>query len=95
LAFSAKAKYDSTSAHCTPDNFCDPQGIEDRDSAKATGRIATGTLIAGGVAFAAGVTLWLTAPAPRSDSAATSRLRISAGALPGINAGSIVLKGNW
>jgi serine/threonine-protein kinase len=95
LALSANATYNSTNTHCTPDNFCDPQGIDDRNSAKATGRIATGALIAGGVAFAGGLALWITAPAPRSDSASAPRLRISAGGVSGANAGSIVLTGKW
>ena len=93
LAFSANSTYDS--ANCTPDNFCDAQGIEDRESAMKTGRIATGTLIGGGVAFAAGLALWLTAPTPRSDSAFAPRLRLSAGDLPGADTGSVVLTGKW
>jgi serine/threonine-protein kinase len=95
LAFSANSTYNSTNPHCTPDNFCDPQGIDDRNTAMQRGRIATGLLIGGGVAFGAGVALWLTAPSARSDGSAATRVKIAAGALPGADAGSVVLTGNW
>src|SRR5262249_17103140 len=47
LAFSANSTYDSSNPHCTPDNFCDAEGIDDRNSAMQKGKIATGTLIGG------------------------------------------------
>jgi hypothetical protein len=93
LAFSANSTYDSSNPHCTPDNFCDAEGIDSRNSAMQKGRIATGLLIGGGVAFAAGVGLWLTAPSGRTDRATAPRLRVSAGALPGSS--SVVLSGTW
>jgi serine/threonine-protein kinase len=93
LAVSANSTYDSTNPHCTADNFCDDQGIADRNTAMDRGRLATGVLIGGGVAFAAGVALWLTAPTPRSDSGSAPRVRLSGSALPGT--GSILLTGTW
>jgi hypothetical protein len=93
LAVSANSTYDSTNTVCTPDNFCSQEGIDDRNKAMDRGRLATGFLIGGGVAFATGVVLWLTAPTPRSENAAAPRMRVSAGALPGT--GSITLSGTW
>jgi serine/threonine-protein kinase len=47
----------------TVTNFCtSPQGVADRSSALAQGNVATGFLIVGGVAVAASVVVWLTAP---------------------------------
>src|SRR5262249_52030000 len=32
FAFSANSTYDSANTHCNPDNFCDPQGIDARNT---------------------------------------------------------------
>src|SRR5262249_20371788 len=95
FAFSANSTYDSANTHCNPDNFCDPQGIDARNTAIQRGRIATGVLLGGGIAFAGGVALWLTAPSARADAAGAPKLRLSAGAVPGSSAGSVVLTGSF
>ena len=95
FAFSANSSYDSSSTRCNANNFCDPQGLDDRDAAMSKGRIATATLIGGGVAFAAGVALWLTAPSARSESTSATRPRLSAIAVPTSEGGSFVMTGSW
>jgi len=96
FAFSANASYDASGANCTPDNFCKPQGMADRDDAHKKATISTIALTAGGVAFAAGAVLWLTAPSnARSENARAPRLNVSAAALPGLGAGSISVNGSW
>ena len=95
FALSANATYDSANTHCNPEGFCDGQGLDARTTARHRAAIATGTLIGGGILFAAGVALYLTAPSPRADSAFAPRLRISAGLLPGSRTGSFALTGDW
>jgi hypothetical protein len=94
FALSANATYDSSNSHCNAQGFCDGQGLDERTTARHRAAVATGTLIGGGILFAAGVALYLTAPSPRADSAFAPRLRISAGVLPGSKT-AFTLTGNW
>lgn len=48
-------------------NECDPTGIDARNSAITFGDLSTGFILAGGIALAAGIVLWIAAPrAPKS-----------------------------
>ena len=68
----------------------------DRDDAHKKASISTIAFTAGGVAFATGVVLWLTAPSnERSESARAPRINVSAGALAGLGAGLISVNGIW
>jgi len=96
FAFSAKASYNASRGNCTPDNFCHPQGKTDRDDAYRKATISTIALTAGGVAFATGAVLWLTAPSNTpSENAHAPRINVSAGALPGLGVGTISINGIW
>lgn len=70
LGFSAKSSADD--ADCDDQNVCSQAGVDDRDSAVATGNVATIVFIAGGVFTVGGLVLWLTAPSPEATSDAAS-----------------------
>jgi hypothetical protein len=66
VAVGAAAKVKADAADCDADDFCSPQGLADRDDAVVLGNIGTGVGVAGAVIAAVGLTVWLTAPAPKS-----------------------------
>ncbi|HLM73529.1 MAG TPA: hypothetical protein VK459_12580, partial [Polyangiaceae bacterium] len=57
--------------HCESNNICDDEGIKLRADGIAWGNLATGFFIGGGVATAAGVVIYLTAPSGGRASAKT------------------------
>jgi hypothetical protein len=57
LGLSAKSTYDDSTAHCVR-NHCTTRGIELRDSASDKATASTIAFALGGLATAAGVTLW-------------------------------------
>src|SRR5262249_55235160 len=58
----ASSKYDDSKHYCRPDdvNLCSQHGVDLRNTAFTYGNVATAGFIVGGVALAAGATLWLT-----------------------------------
>jgi hypothetical protein len=58
--------------HCWAGNQCDATGVADRSSAQSSATASTALFIAGGVALASGIVLWLTAPS--TSKAASARL---------------------
>ena len=63
LAGTAKSKWDEAKPHCDEQHRCDPFGLSTGREARALADGATVPFVVGGVALAAGVVLWLTAPA--------------------------------
>src|SRR5262249_2816275 len=56
-------KNESNSVYCLPStNFCDPAGVQLRNDGVTAGNRSTALGVAGGVAFAGGIPLFLTAP---------------------------------
>ena len=74
----AKSKYDTSLQHCESlnHNLCDETGVTDRNDARTAGDVSTVAFIAGGVAIAGGLVLWITAPngTKSKDSAAAPSL---------------------
>jgi hypothetical protein len=64
LGMAAKSSYNSAvSAHCSGANMaCDPVGLDQINSARSQGNVATVITIVGAAAIAGGVVLYLTAP---------------------------------
>jgi hypothetical protein len=48
--------------HCHDGNYCDPTGIPIRDAGLTAGTVSTAMFIAGGIALAGGITLFVTSP---------------------------------
>lgn len=65
----AAAKNDDSKANCDPGspNRCSPEGVQLRDDAKSMATWATVAGVAGGVALASGVVLYVSAPASDSN----------------------------
>lgn len=69
MALGAKSKNGDSKAHCSnpsDPNACDAVGVGLRNDAKSSADIATIAFLAGGVALAAGATLWLTSKRSRT-----------------------------
>jgi hypothetical protein len=70
----ASSTYDASLANCraapADKNLCTPAGVSERDSAILQGNVATVGFVVGGVALAAGVVLWIVAPAPKETKSA-------------------------
>ncbi|HEY2515936.1 MAG TPA: PEGA domain-containing protein [Polyangiaceae bacterium] len=64
LAAMAKSDYTSSLDNCSKvdANQCYPAGVSQRNTALDKGNAATALFVAGGVALAAGVVIWITAP---------------------------------
>jgi hypothetical protein len=60
----------------TPPLRCDPPGKAEAEAASRDGAISTAGFVAGGIAVAGAVILFVTAPKPRSDATAIPRLEI-------------------
>lgn len=63
LGMQAIARNDASASHCVDGNLCDATGVALRGEARMRGDAATGTIIAGALAAAGGLVLYLTAPA--------------------------------
>jgi hypothetical protein len=76
FALSAKSEKDESNSdgHCD-DTGCDPRGIELRNDALSTARIATWTFAASGALAAASITLYLVAPRGTSDKKHAARVK--------------------
>lgn len=79
------SKHDDDLKYCDPNSSCDATGVNLRNEARDAGNISTVAFIAGGVLFAGGVALYLTAPRSSSSTSRASAL--------GIGPGSILFKG--
>ncbi len=68
VAIGATSKNSDSKAHClsSDPNMCDPTGLSLRADARSAGNLGTAMFVVGGVALAAGATLWLTAPARKT-----------------------------
>jgi hypothetical protein len=63
FGFVAKSKLDqSNSGPCNATDHCDPNGLATRKDAESAANLSTILFVAGGVALAAGVVLYVTAP---------------------------------
>ncbi|HKQ67783.1 MAG TPA: hypothetical protein VJT73_00515 [Polyangiaceae bacterium] len=96
-AFAVMAKSTYNKADCDADNFCRPQGIDDRASAKRKANVATVAVSAGVVALAAGAVLWLTSGAKSADAAKRSNPhQLFVSVEPEVNRGANVsFSGAW
>jgi hypothetical protein len=66
----AKSKLDdSNSSHCDSTNHCDPAGLSMRKDSESAATASTALFVAGGVALAAGIVLYVTAPRATASSA--------------------------
>lgn len=78
----AKSKYDDSADHCV-ENYCTPEGITIRESARDQGTAATVVFAVGAAAAVGGGILWLTAPSTREAAARRGRGEIKVGVTPG------------
>jgi hypothetical protein len=92
LALLAKSRYDKAKKQCLSDG-CDDGPYEDIEGARSQGTVATVVMAVGGVALAAGATLWLITPAAREQPSPASA-RVSIERL-GLSAGGVVVGGRF
>ena len=67
----SKSEHDEAEKYCDGNRCTDARGVSAGNSAYSAGTVSTVAMIIGGVALAAGVTLWLTAPKAPSTAALT------------------------
>jgi hypothetical protein len=75
--------HDDAAKYCSGSSCTDPRGVDAGNDAYAKGNVSTVAMIVGGVALAAGVTLWFTAP--KSSSAPATSV--------GFGLGTVQMKG--
>ena len=80
FGIASKSKHDEAAKYCSGAACVDDRGVIAGNAAQSDGNISTVLMIAGGVAFATGVTLWLTAPS-RSSDAPSAQLGLGLGTL--------------
>ncbi len=96
FAISAKSTYNSSLSDCltnAPDE-CSQAGVNQRNSARSAGDVATVAVAVGAVAVAGGVVLWLTAP-PKSSARLTQAASLALVPLVGDGLGGGMLRGTW
>jgi len=86
----AKSKNDQALQNCRTSTLCTQQGLNLTDDAKSAATVSTIAFVAGGVALAGGIVLWLTAP---SSTPSTTGLRFVP--LVGTSLGGGALSGSW
>ena len=86
----AKSKNDQALQNCRTSTLCSQQGLNLTDDAKSAATVSTIAFVAGGVALAGGIVLWLLAP---SSSRSTTGLRFEP--LVGTSLGGGALSGSW
>ena len=93
LAAMAKSDYNGSLDNCskTDPNACNGDGVSQRNSALDKGNAATAVLIAGGVAVATGVVIWITAPS--SSSHANAKDGTGVALVPTL--GGAMVSGRW
>ncbi|MEO6420392.1 MAG: hypothetical protein ABIP39_13330 [Polyangiaceae bacterium] len=94
LMASSKNSESNDAGHCDTNNACDPTGKTARNAALSDARISTVAFVLGGVALAAGVVLYVTAPTD-SKGEHKSVGHLEAGAQVGPGSGTFSLKGTW
>jgi serine/threonine-protein kinase len=90
FALSAKSKYNDSLPDCSPvsPNSCNQSGVDQRNSARTSGDIASVAFAVGGVALATGIVLWVTAPSSHG-----SEQGVAVGLVPTLGGG--MLQGRW
>jgi hypothetical protein len=90
FALSAKSKYNDSLTACSPvnPNLCSQSGVDQRNSARTSGNIASVAFAVGGVALATGIVLWITAPSSHG-----SEQGVAIGVVPTLGGG--LLQGRW
>ncbi len=90
FALSAKSKYNDSLANCSTSspNECMQTGVDQRNSARTSGNIASVAFAVGGVALATGIVLWLTAPSSHG-----SEQGVAIGVVPTLGGGMV--QGRW
>ncbi len=95
FAVAAKSDYDdAVESHCDEARgFCTQTGLDEQESARAMGNVATAVFVVGGVAAATGLVLWLVAPSDSTDepegTAAPASLGVS------VSAGGLLATGTF
>jgi len=103
FAVGAKSAYNGSLSECQPNtpDECTAAGVSQRNNALSLGNIATGFVVGGAVAAAAGVVLWITAPSARKTGQTGQRIRstegLSLGLVPSIGVGGAgaIVRGSW
>jgi hypothetical protein len=85
----AKSKNDQALQNCRTSTLCSQTGLNLTDDAKSAATVSTVAFIAGGVALAGGVVLWLTAPSHASSTG------LSVSPLVGSSVGGAAVSGTW
>jgi hypothetical protein len=67
FALGARSLYDTSKGDCTPDDICEPEGIDERERARTYGNVATVAVAVGVTSAVAAGILWFTG-APSSAS---------------------------
>lgn len=95
-ALMAKSKYDDSKQECDLDdaNSCSPNGIQQRNDARAKGNIATVSVIVGGAALAGAGVLWLASGSSDSKHTA-SGTRLRAAPALGPNLAALFVQGRF
>ncbi len=95
-ALMAKSQYDDSKQECDLDdaNSCGPNGIEQRNDARAKGNIATVSVIVGGAALAGAGLVWLASGSSDSKHAA-SGARLRAAPALGPNLAALFVQGRF
>jgi hypothetical protein len=92
----ASSKKSDSLEHCEKNqpNQCDSTGVDLRNQALSSARLATSFMIGGGVLLAGGIVLFVTAPTSHpTTTGAVRSLRVAAGAAP--DGGHVVLGGEF
>ncbi len=94
LMASSKKSESNDMGHCDANSVCDPIGKTARNAALTDASVSTVAFIVGGLAVAAGVVLYVTAP---TDAKAENKTvgHIEAGVQAGPGSGMFTLKGTW
>ncbi len=89
----AKARYDDSEDHCI-DNYCDTEGIEEGDGARAQGTAATVVFGIGAAALVGGLIVWLVAP-DEPEPAAATEFGVRFSVAPSNEGSQLLLNGVW
>lgn len=96
MATRAKSKYDESLKSCPNDkNLCTPDGVAQRDDARAAGTQATVAFGVGAAAMVAGVVLWFTAPKSNATTTTTTTARVRFDVAPTLGGASAMVRGQW
>lgn len=89
FAMTASSKYDDSLQNCPRDkNVCNADGLQQRDSARTSGNVATVAFAVGALALTGGAVLWLTKPRNQTETKTPS-----VGLSPAL--GGAAMQGTW